>query len=96
MFRPDKPIYNFINGDFVPSEDGQTSNDINPSTGDVVCTFPSSSKTDVENAVKAANAALFSWSTVPKVNRKYARSAKISFELSHNNIARVPHRAHVT
>ncbi|XP_031564966.1 2-aminomuconic semialdehyde dehydrogenase-like [Actinia tenebrosa] len=69
LLRPDKPIHNFINGDFVPSEDGQTTNDINPSTGDVVCAFPSSSKKDVENAVKAANAALFSWSTVPKRDR---------------------------
>lgn len=51
----------------MSSSDGQTINDYSPSTGEVVCTFPASSKTDVENAVKAANGALFSWSTVSKV-----------------------------
>lgn len=57
-----KTIENYINGSFKPSTNGESINNINPATGDVYGTIPRSDKTDVENAVKAAENAFSEWS----------------------------------
>lgn len=62
-------IYNFINGEFVPPEDGRFADTLNPSTGEVLCKYPLSTVKDLEKAVEAARSASKLWSKVCKVTR---------------------------
>lgn len=56
------PILNFINGRFVPAEDGQTLDTVNPATGETITTLPRSTSADVHIATKAALDAGPMWS----------------------------------
>ena len=60
-------IYNFINGEFVPPEDGRSADTLNPSTGEALCKYPLSGVMDLEKAVEAASSAFKLWSKVSKV-----------------------------
>ncbi|EDO41780.1 predicted protein, partial [Nematostella vectensis] len=62
-------ISNFINGEFVPGEDGVYMNDLSPTTGEVICTFPDSNVVDTENAIRAAKSAGIIWAATPKRKR---------------------------
>ena len=61
-------IYNFINGEFVPPDDGKFAETLNPSTGEALCKYPISSALDLEKAVDAASYAYQFWSKTSKVN----------------------------
>lgn len=63
----------FIDGEFVPGEQGKTFDSINPATEKKLTTFAEAGKKDVDKAVKAArNAFENSWSTLqPKERGKY-------------------------
>lgn len=62
-------IYNFINGEFVPPEDGRFADTLNPSTGEALCKYPLSGVMDLEKAVEAASSAFKLWSKVSKVTK---------------------------
>lgn len=59
----------FINGEFVPSESGETIDVSNPATGEVITKVAKASGKDVDKAVQAAQAAFDSWSKTPKAER---------------------------
>lgn len=65
-------IYNFINGEFVPPEDGRFADTLNPSTGEALCKYPLSGVMDLEKAVEAASSAFKLWSKVSKMERAEA------------------------
>jgi betaine-aldehyde dehydrogenase len=50
-------LRNFVNGAFVPARSGQTTDVVNPSTGEVYATAPLSGPEDVDVALQAANRA---------------------------------------
>lgn len=57
---------NYIAGEWVDSADGATFENRNPAdTNDVIGTFPSATKEDVERAIAAANEALSGWANLP-------------------------------
>ncbi|MDB5197473.1 MAG: CoA-acylating methylmalonate-semialdehyde dehydrogenase [Flaviaesturariibacter sp.] len=58
-------IQNFINGGFVPTDSSRTLDVISPLNGQHLSTVPMSSKTDLDNAVMAANKAFAGWSRTP-------------------------------
>jgi malonate-semialdehyde dehydrogenase (acetylating)/methylmalonate-semialdehyde dehydrogenase len=58
-------IQNYINGRFVPSSTTQTLNVISPLDGSFLSTVPLSSAKDLDDAVKAAEAAFPAWSKTP-------------------------------
>lgn len=59
----------FINGEFVPSESGETIDVSNPATGEVITKVAKASEKDVDKAVQAAQAAFDSWSKTSKAER---------------------------
>lgn len=50
-------IEHFINGEFVPSASGETFDDINPATGELITKVASGNAADIDAAVKAAKTA---------------------------------------
>ncbi len=58
-------LENFIGGDWVAAEGGETFESIAPATGETLATFPRSGAADVERAVVAAKEAFESWRLVP-------------------------------
>ncbi len=54
-------IKNYIKGQFVNPQDGETVENINPATGKVIGTIPVSKSTDVQQAVTAAKEAFKTW-----------------------------------
>jgi len=59
----------FINGEWVLSETGEHINKINPSTGEVLGSFPAGSKGDVDAAIDAAEESFYKWSDLTSVAR---------------------------
>lgn len=59
----------FINGEFVPSENGESIEVTNPATGEVITKVAKASENDVDKAVKAAQDAFESWSKTSKAER---------------------------
>jgi aminomuconate-semialdehyde/2-hydroxymuconate-6-semialdehyde dehydrogenase len=62
-------ILNYIDGELIPSAQGNTLENINPSNGEVFSTLPSSNSNDVEAAYNAAKEAFPLWSKTPKQER---------------------------
>lgn len=63
-------FFNYVGGQWKPSESGRTFEDINPArTTDVIGTFPESTAKDVDEAVVAAQSAFKSWSSLPAPRR---------------------------
>jgi aminomuconate-semialdehyde/2-hydroxymuconate-6-semialdehyde dehydrogenase len=62
-------LANFINGAFVPPRSGEYFDDINPATAEVIGRIPDSDERDVDDAVRAAKAALPSWSRKTAIER---------------------------
>ena len=58
-----KPLLNYIGGSFVPAHSGDTLNNLNPATNEVITTIPRSMSSDVAQATLAAVAAEASWKT---------------------------------
>lgn len=56
-----KELKNFINGESVSGKSGQTSDLINPTTGEVFASAPISNEADIDLAYKAAAKAFESW-----------------------------------
>lgn len=58
-------IQNYINGKFVPVSTSKTMNVVSPLDGNLLSTVPMSSGKDLDDAVKAAQAAFPAWSKTP-------------------------------
>ena len=65
-------LTNFINGERVAAADGQTSDLINPSTGEVFASAPLSGDEDVNRAYAAAEAAFVEWGDTTPAERQKA------------------------
>ena len=59
------PLLNYIGGSFVPAHSGDTLNNLNPATNEVITTIPRSMSSDVAQATLAAVAAEASWKATP-------------------------------
>src|SRR5260221_9972190 len=65
-----KKYQNFVNGRWVDARSGSIFENHNPADwGEVIGTFPRSSKEDIDDAVKAAKEAFESWRLVPAPGR---------------------------
>jgi alpha-ketoglutaric semialdehyde dehydrogenase len=60
---------NFIGGEWVTAESGETFDSIVPATGEALAAFPRSGAADVDRAVAAAKAAYEDWRLVPAPER---------------------------
>jgi alpha-ketoglutaric semialdehyde dehydrogenase len=60
---------NFIAGEWVDAESGETFESRSPATGDLIGVFPRSTAADVDRAVDAAKEAYSSWHLVPAPKR---------------------------
>jgi len=54
-------LRNFVNGEYVSGRDGQTSDVVDPSTGEAYARAPVSDAGDVDNALRAAASAFETW-----------------------------------
>ena len=61
--------YNFINGQWTASSNGETFESANPATGQLLDKFPKSTAGDVDKAVSAAKKAYSSWRKTPVAKR---------------------------
>ncbi|HEY3412877.1 MAG TPA: aldehyde dehydrogenase family protein [Armatimonadota bacterium] len=65
-----KQFKNYINGEWVPAQSGETFQDLNPANrGDVIGEFPKSGKAEIDAAVASARAAYKTWRLVPAPRR---------------------------
>jgi aminomuconate-semialdehyde/2-hydroxymuconate-6-semialdehyde dehydrogenase len=62
-------LANFIDGAFVPPRSGESFDDINPATAEVIAQVPDSDDADVDDAVRSAKAAFPAWSRMPAAER---------------------------
>lgn len=67
-----RKLQNFVNGEYVEAKSGETSDVINPATGQVYATAPVSSAADVDAAYRAAEAGFEEWSNFTPGERQLA------------------------
>jgi betaine-aldehyde dehydrogenase len=67
-----RQLTNFINGEFVESASGQTSDVVNPATGQVYAQAVVSNDTDVDRAYQAASKAFEEWGNATPAERQLA------------------------
>ena len=67
-----RELKNFVNGQQVASKSGETSDVINPATGEVFAKAPVSNEADVDAAYKAADKAFEAWSQTTPSERQLA------------------------
>lgn len=67
-----KVLHNFIDGEYVPSISGQSSEIINPSTGKIYTSAPISNHADIDNAMKAAQRGFEIWGDATPSQRQRA------------------------
>jgi len=67
-----KQLKNFVGGEYVAPTSGETSDVINPSTGQVYATAPVSSSSDVKKAYEVAQKAFEEWSQTTPSERQLA------------------------
>ena len=60
----------YIDGQWVPSSDGKTFKEYNPSNGDFLAEVSEATRDDVDKAVKAATKALESWKHTSPAERQ--------------------------
>ena len=65
-----RDVKQYIGGDWVGAAGGETYDDRDPFTGDVVATAPASTADDAVQAIEAAAAAFESWSATPPAERQ--------------------------
>lgn len=66
---PSHQSLNYIDGAWQPATSGQTFQDVNPATGEVIGEFPLSAEADLERAVEAAATAFPRWRRYPAPRR---------------------------
>jgi aminomuconate-semialdehyde/2-hydroxymuconate-6-semialdehyde dehydrogenase len=78
-----KNIFNYINGEFLSAQSGETLENINPSEGVVYGEIPRSGKEDVDFAVKSAEHAFDKWSNT-SIDERSKILLKISSEIENS------------
>ena len=76
-------LKNYIDGNFVESNDSESMNNLNPATGEVISIIPLSKKSDVEIAVTAAKRAQENWAGL-SIEKRASYLEKIADELEAN------------
>ena len=61
--------YSYIGGRYVPSTSGETFDDINPATGEILCHVEQAGPAEVEQAIASAQAGFAVWSTMSGAER---------------------------
>lgn len=80
---------NFINGKFVPSGSNDRIEVFNPSTGNLICTVPESTDSEVDDAISAAQKAQPVWSMKPAIERaRLLRSVANEIRRCQDSVAR--------
>ena len=67
-----KVLHNFIDGEYVPAISGESSEIINPSTGQIYTSAPISNHADIDNAMKAAARGFKVWADSTPSERQRA------------------------
>ena len=67
-----RELKNFVNGQYVSAQSGETSDVINPANGEVYAKAPVSGDADIDAAYKAADKAFESWSQATPSERQLA------------------------
>jgi aminomuconate-semialdehyde/2-hydroxymuconate-6-semialdehyde dehydrogenase len=62
-------IRHFVDGQFVPSANGATFDDVNPATGEVIAKVFEGGREEIDRAVKAARRALPQWAALAQEDR---------------------------
>ncbi|WP_206885226.1 aldehyde dehydrogenase [Alicyclobacillus mali (ex Roth et al. 2021)] len=62
-------VLHFIDGAFVPSEDGRTFDNLNPATGERIGTVAEGGRAEIDKAVRAARRAFRTWGRTPAQER---------------------------
>jgi lactaldehyde dehydrogenase/glycolaldehyde dehydrogenase len=84
-----RQFHNFINGQFLSSNNANNLQVRNPATGDVICSVPESSQDDADRILAAATAAQRQWSKLPPAERaKILHSIATKIRQDANTLAR--------
>lgn len=67
-----KELRNFVGGEFVDSQSGESSELVNPTTGEVFASAPISNAADIDQAYRVASAAFQSWKNTTPSERQQA------------------------
>ncbi len=69
-----RPSKNYVNGEWVTSETGETTEVTNPATGEEVAAVPAGTEGEVNDAYQAAEAAQSDWAALSREERnEYVR-----------------------
>jgi len=79
-----------INGEWLESKSTQIYESVNPATGKVIATFPSSTDEEVNQAIESAHAALKTWGEVPVRDKaRYLFDLRQKFEEKEDWLCRI-------
>ena len=86
-------VQHHIGGQWVDSEGGDSYDDLDPYTGDVVARVAAGTRADAHRAVEAAAAAFPAWSKAPPAERQriFLRAADILEGRRDEVVARIEH-----
>ncbi|MCP4683309.1 MAG: aldehyde dehydrogenase family protein [Desulfobacterales bacterium] len=80
----------YINGEWVESESSQIYESVNPTTGEVIATFPSATDDEVNQAIESAHAAMKTWGAVPVRDKaRYLFDLRQKFEEKADWLSRI-------
>ncbi|OLS19794.1 MAG: Methylmalonate semialdehyde dehydrogenase [acylating] [Candidatus Heimdallarchaeota archaeon LC_3] len=85
-----KKLKNFIDGEWVDSETTKFTDVLNPATQEVIAECPESTRSDVNQAVKAASEAYVEWRQTPVLSRtRYLHEYKNLIEENFEDISKI-------
>lgn len=88
-------VRNFVGGEWVSSDSGETQQVINPATGEAIADVPLGAPADVDAAVTAAQRAFWEWRETPPQQRvQPLYRLKRLMELHHDELARLVTEEH--
>ncbi|MDF1540104.1 MAG: CoA-acylating methylmalonate-semialdehyde dehydrogenase [Candidatus Thorarchaeota archaeon] len=83
-------VKNYINGKWVESKAKETSDVINPATGEVIAKTPMSTAEETQDAINAANAAFRRWRATPAMTRvRYLNRIRDAFEDNFEELCKI-------
>ncbi|MCK5238832.1 MAG: CoA-acylating methylmalonate-semialdehyde dehydrogenase [Candidatus Thorarchaeota archaeon] len=83
-------VKNYINGKWVESKSKETSDVINPATGEVIAKSPMSTVEETQDAITAAKAAFRRWRATPAMTRvRYLNRIRNAFEDEFEELSKI-------
>ncbi|MCK5150558.1 MAG: CoA-acylating methylmalonate-semialdehyde dehydrogenase [Candidatus Thorarchaeota archaeon] len=83
-------VKNYINGKWVESKSKETSDVINPATGEVIAKTPMSTVEETQDAIAAANAAFRRWRATPAMTRvRHLNRIRNAFEDEFEELSKI-------